>query len=108
MDFFSHFDTIYNSDLMATDAVLVTNCGEVPQTLRMIDATSGQINSYQGVDLATTGPSAFVRASELAAKRIALADLDGGSLALSEKNWTILSHAPRPAIREVQLFLEEV
>lgn len=82
--------------------------GNVPLTV--IDKTAGlMINA--AVDLQTTAPVATVRAAELLAAGVALADIDGKLLTLNGKDWRIASFDLRPAPTgqsdgEVYLFLD--
>jgi len=107
-----HYDALYASPL-AVDAELVIACGDVPQGVRAIDKTVPQVNGFQGVDVATIGPSANVRASELAEKGIDPNDADGGTLTLNGKDWKIIDHQPIPAptgerAGEIRLNLSEI
>lgn len=106
-----HYTALYNS-LLAVDAVLTVACGDVPIELRAIDKTVPQMNSFQGADVATIGPAAHVRASELAEKDVDPDTLDGGMLTLNGKDWKIINHQPIPAptgeaFGEVRLSLDE-
>ncbi|RWM32273.1 MAG: hypothetical protein EOR77_21615 [Mesorhizobium sp.] len=92
-----HYDAIYNNPMIAVDAVLTVACGNPPETIRAIDKTVGQLVNFKGVDVATIGPSACVRVSELAEKGLAADDVDDGVLTLNGKDWTIISHEAIPA-----------
>lgn len=106
-----HYDALYSSPL-AVDAVLTVACGEMPIELRAIDKTSPQFASFQGADVATIGPTANVRATELTEKDVDPDTLDGGTLTLNGKDWKIINHQPIPAptgeaFGEVRLSLDE-
>ncbi|KQU77705.1 hypothetical protein ASD12_18060 [Mesorhizobium sp. Root102] len=107
-----HYDALYASPI-AVDAVLTVACGNPPETIRAIDKTVGQMIAFNRVDVATIGPAATVRASELAAKGIEPKDVDNGTLAMNGKDWKIINHEPLPAPTgeaggELRLMLEEI
>lgn len=89
----------------------VSSAGPVP--VRVLDKTSGVMVQDKDTGAQRIVPAAAMRATDLAALGIAVADLDGGSIAMNNGDWEIMSHALVPAPTgedqgEVWLYLESV
>ncbi|TGQ69520.1 hypothetical protein EN829_015025 [Mesorhizobium sp. M00.F.Ca.ET.186.01.1.1] len=92
-----HYDALYAGPI-AVDAVLtIDDTTGTPIGLRAMDKTSGQLVGFKGVDVATIGPAATVRVSEMVEKGISADDVDGMVLTLNGKDWKIINHEPLPA-----------
>jgi hypothetical protein len=88
------YDPIYNA--LGVDAVLHMGieAGDVP--LRAIDKTAGIIIN-QAIGLETVSPAATVRAAELAAAGVPLADIYSRTLTLNGRDWTVASWRRKPS-----------
>ena len=88
------YNPVYS--VLAVDAVLhmSTPLGDVPLTV--IDKTAG-VTLNQAVDVQTVLPVATVRAPELAAAGVDLADIDGKTLTLNGKDWRVASLETKPS-----------
>lgn len=106
--------------IQGVPAVLtLTDTAGTEVDLTVLDVTSGMaIDGAQGgrkrftAEVETVEPAAMVRQTELTEKSIALADLDGASIAFNGKTWFIRNHGFRPspngeAEGEIALFLTE-
>lgn len=91
-------------DMWAVDASLKSARGGAAVAIRAIDMTQGLnltdtsgSNSMSSLIEQTVRPAASVRASELAERAIAIADLDGGEITFNGKKWTIDTHIMNPS-----------
>lgn len=82
-------------DILGCDAVLSDGNGfEV--SIRAVDRTRGVPVTQNGVETGTLAPAAVVKAADLAAEELVLADLTGLILTLNGKSWEVTAAAPRP------------
>lgn len=88
------YNPVYS--VLAVDAVLHMGPPLGDVSLAAIDKTAG-LTLNQAVDLQTVLPAATVRAAELIAAGVALADIDGKMLTLNGKDWQITGLHPNPS-----------
>jgi hypothetical protein len=79
----------------------------------VLDKTAGFEWKVGAVEVQTITCGAVVRAKELASKGVALADLEGGTLDMSDSQWRIESYKLKPSPKgerdgEVVLILSEI
>ena len=88
-------DQIYFDFGVAAILTPGTGTGADPVAVMAIDKTEGlELTDQNG--LQTIRPAASIRMSQLTDAGIAHAELDNGSLALTDKTWRIHSHLLRP------------
>ena len=93
-------DQIYFDFAVAAILTPGTGTGADAVAVMAIDKTDGleittTLDAFQG-GVNTIRPAACIRMVQLTEAGIAHADLDGGSLALTDKTWRIHSHLLRP------------
>lgn len=115
MPLVSFDDTLFAATqaVLGSQAILAPDESPGGVAISAIDKTSGvQVASARDVEVQSVKPAAVIRASELAAAGWAVADLDGTTLALNGKTWTIEAHRMQPgpdgeAAGEILLLLTE-
>lgn len=108
-----HYDALYASPIAVDAALTLADTAGTVVPLRVIDKTVGQMVTFNRVDVATIGPAATVRMTELAAKGVSVAEVDSLVLTMNGKDWTVIAHEMVPAPTgeaggELRLMLEEV
>lgn len=90
-----NLDALYNSDI-AVDAVLTAGAGD-PLDVRIMDKTEGVvISAANEPDVQTIVPVAVVSMAQLTAGGIDVDTIDGSTLAIDGKAWTVTSHRYKP------------
>jgi hypothetical protein len=87
---------LYASDI-AVDATLTAGSGD-PLAIRAMDKTTGvAIGSENEPEIQTIYPVAVIAMSTLTDNGLTADDVDGGSITIDGKAWTVTSHRYKPS-----------
>lgn len=86
---------IYSGPI-AADATLTPGSGGSALSVKIIDKTRGLVFSEENADVQTILPAATMRMATLEDNALDRNDLDGGSLTINGKVWTIKAHSLKP------------
>ncbi len=89
------YDPVYNSPIGVPASI--ASSGGQSGSIRAIDETAGILLPDARTQIDTIRPVAKVRARELEALGITVADLPEGTLTLNGQTWRIKSYQPRPS-----------
>lgn len=92
-----NLSSVYASPI-AVDATLEAGSGGDAFAIRAMDKTSGMILDVGDAEVQSILPVAVILVQALTAEGLtADADLDGGTITLDGKRWTIKSHSLKPS-----------